>query len=76
MEDSNKASGVAKISFGSLCWLVWLVFLILKCTNVLPPEFTWFWVWFPFWLPFALIGAITLICVVFVVIYGAIVDRD
>ena len=54
-------SSSASISFGSLCWLTWLVFLILKLTNVLPETFTWFWVWFPFWLPFAVAGAFLLL---------------
>ena len=52
--DVVKVNSTATISFGSLCWLTWLVFLILKITAVLPETFTWFWVWFPFWLPIAI----------------------
>ena len=66
----------ATIPFGTLCWITWLVFLILKLTNVLPETFTWFWVWFPFWLPFALFGAIMII-VFIVAFFVALIDsRD
>ncbi len=61
----NKQSiTISTFSFDSLCWITWLVFLILKATNVLPETFTWFWVWFPFWLPFALMGAVFIIGVI------------
>ena len=29
-------------------FVTWLVFLILKCNNVI--TFDWFWVWFPLWI--------------------------
>jgi len=62
MDEHNvRVTSTSTISFGSLCWLTWLVFLILKLTNVLPETFTWFWVWFPFWLPFAVGGAFSVI---------------
>lgn len=74
MSQENVAvSTRATIPFGTLCWITWLVFLILKLTNVLPASFTWFWVWFPFWLPFALFGAVMVIAVIiaiFVAIFG------
>ena len=70
-----RVNSTATISFGSLCWLTWLVFLILKLTNVLPETFTWFWVWFPFWLPFALTGVFLLIGIIFAAIYAGMVDR-
>ena len=59
MED--KAVKVVGITFGDLCWITWLVFLILKCNYILPETFSWFWVWFPFWLPFALAGVLLVI---------------
>ena len=64
------------ISFGTLCWFAWLVFLILKCVNVLPESFTWFWVWFPFWLPFALSGAFFVIAIIACVLYTLISGKD
>lgn len=70
-----KVNSTATISFGSLCWLVWVVFLVLKCIHVLPDEFSWFWVWFPFWLPFALYGAIFIILFIVAFIYAAITER-
>jgi len=70
-ENVVKTGGTSSISFGSLCWITWLVFLILKLTNVLPETFTWFWVWFPFWLPFALFGAIFVIVAIVAFLYIA-----
>ena len=77
MSEQNVAvTSRATIPFGTLCWITWLVFLILKITNVLPETFTWFWVWFPFWLPFALFGAIMII-VFIVAFFVALIDsRD
>lgn len=76
MSEQNVAvTSRATIPFGTLCWITWLVFLILKLTNVLPETFTWFWVWFPFWLPFALFGAILVIVFIiafFVAIFGSV----
>jgi len=71
-----KVNSTASISFGSLCWLTWLVFLILKLTNVLPETFTWFWVWFPFWLPFAIGGVFLLLGVIACLIMAGITRDD
>ena len=59
-DKSDKTVKVATISFGNLCWVVWIVLLILKLTGPLA-DLNWFWVWFPFWLPFALCG----VCLLF-----------
>ena len=50
----------------------WLVFFILKMTNVLPESFSWFWVWFPLWIPFAFSGVVL---IVFFILY-MIFNRD
>lgn len=42
-------------------FVTWLVFFILKLCNVLPVEFTWFWVFFPLWLPIAISSVILII---------------
>lgn len=45
---------------GTVGFITWLVFLILKLSNQNNPDFdwlTWFWVWFPFWLPWAILAA-------------------
>lgn len=68
-EDRIRVTSTSTCSFGSLCWLTWLVFLILKLTNVLPETFTWFWVWFPFWLPFALCGVFLIIASIIAFFY-------
>ena len=72
----DKIVQVASITFGDLCWITWLVFLILKVTNVLPETFTWFWVWFPFWLPFALAGVFLLLGVIACLIMAGITRGD
>ena len=72
MDKQNvRVNGSVTISFGSLCWIAWLVFLILKLTDILPEAFTWFWVWFPFWLPFAVSGVLW----VFGILCALILDR-
>ena len=71
-----KVNSRASIPFGTLCWITWLVFLILKLTSVLPESFTWFWVWFPFWLPFALMGAILVITFIVALIAALIESRN
>ncbi len=77
MEEQNiRVTGTSTISFGSLCWLTWLVFLILKLTNVLPETFTWFWVWFPFWLPFAICGVFLVIALICCLIMAGIAGKD
>ena len=59
--DNSPKTVTASISLESLGFLTWLVFLILKVTNVFPESFTWFWVWFPLWFPIALAFGIFLI---------------
>ena len=77
MQEQNvRVTSTSTISFGSLCWLTWLVFLILKLTNVLPETFGWFWVWFPFWLPFALGGVFLVLGIIACCIMAGIVDKD
>ena len=78
MEEQNvkRVTSASTISFGSLCWLTWLIFLILKSTNILPKTFTWFWVWFPFWLPFAVCGAFLVIALIVSVIIVIVAGKD
>ena len=59
--DNSPKTVTASISLESLGFITWLVFLILKVTNVFPESFTWFWVWFPLWFPIALTLGIYLI---------------
>ena len=55
----NSTSGV---SFGTLCWVVWIVFMILYYGTGTIASWPVFWIWFPFWLPFAVGGAFFIIC--------------
>ena len=70
MNNNSSVTATATISFGSLCWLTWLVFLVLKLTSVLPEEFTWFWVWFPFWFPIALDVLIISIALIIITLFA------
>lgn len=47
---SNQSSG---IGFGTL---LFLVFLVLKLTNVI--DWSWWWVTAPLWIPIVIIGII------------------
>ena len=66
---SNYSEGVttqrinvtASIPFGTLSWIVWIVFMILYYGTGTIAAWPVFWVWFPFWLPFAMFGACLLL---------------
>ena len=69
----TKVSTTLSVPLGTIGFITWLVFLILKLTNN-PDWLTWFWVWFPFWLPWAIFGAELIILLVAVLIITAL-DR-
>ncbi len=56
-----KVSSTGGCSFGTLCWVVWIVFMILYYGTGTIASWPVFWIWFPFWLPFAVCGAFLLI---------------
>ena len=43
----TKVTASLQLPIGTICFITWLVFLILKLTSN-PAWLTWFWVWFPF----------------------------
>ena len=45
------ASGSTTFSLETMGFITFLVFLILKLTNVI--DWSWFWIWFPLWIPIA-----------------------
>ena len=49
-----QVSATVSLPLGTIGFITWLVFLILKVTGSW--DISWFWVWFPFWLPWALFG--------------------
>lgn len=58
MEKYNvRVTSSSGISFGTLSWIVWIVFMILYYGTGTIADWPVFWIWFPFWLPFALAGA-------------------
>lgn len=67
-----KGGGTFGLSLGTLGFITWLVFLILKVTGTW--NISWFWVWFPFWLPWAISGAFLLLALLCAIIIAAI-DR-
>lgn len=79
MDDRNnvRVSANLGLPLGTIGFITWLVFLILKLCNQNNPDFewlTWFWVWFPFWLPWAICGAFLVLALVAALIYSAL-DR-
>lgn len=56
------------VNLGTVGFITWIVFLILKLCNQSNPDFawlTWFWVWFPLWIPWAL--SVTVIGLIIIV---------
>ena len=58
MENNNNTTATVTLSGGTLGFITFIVFLILKLTHTW--EVHWFWVFFPLWLPIA-IGALLVI---------------
>lgn len=71
-EDRNqvKVNTTVSIPFGTISWIVWIVFMILYY-GVKVDWLTPFWVWFPFWLPFAVAGAFLVIALICALIIAA-----
>lgn len=59
MSKSNNSGGLAALTF--------LVFLVLKLTNVI--DWSWWWVTLPLWGGIALFGVITLVTLIWVAIF-------
>ena len=71
-ENDIKISIAPTLSLGTIGFITWVVFLVLKLCNENNPDFTWltwFWVWFPLWLPLAIAGACVLLVTMGVLIY-------
>lgn len=71
-DDRNqvKVNTTVSIPFGTISWIVWIVFMILYY-GVKVDWLTPFWVWFPFWLPFALAGAAFVLVFIIAIILAA-----
>jgi len=52
MKQNNNSSSSLSLSLGTLGFITFIVFLILKLTKVI--DWNWFWVFFPLWLPIAI----------------------
>ncbi len=63
-----KNGGSFGLSLGTMGFITFIVFLILKLTGTWQ-EISWFWVWFPLWIPWAAtLGLILLIIPIAVII--------
>ena len=63
--ESSKVNVSVSMPFGTVSWLVWVVFMILYYGTGTIANWPVFWIWFPFWLPFAMLGlglVLTLAC--------------
>ena len=72
-ENNTTAVRSGGLSLGTIGFITWLVFLILKVTGNW--DISWFWVWFPFWLPWAIVGAFLVIALICALIAAAIDNR-
>lgn len=67
-EQEGTARGLTlNLSLGTCGFVCFIVFLILKLTNVI--DWSWFWIWFPLWLPIAIGAAIFVIMFLLVLIF-------
>ena len=66
----NVANG---FSLGSLGFILFLVFMILKLTGVI--DWSWFYVTLPLWIPAALYTFIVAVLLIITVIAGKIEER-
>ena len=74
MENYNvRVNSTSGISFGTLSWIVWVVFMILYYGTSTIADWPVFWIWFPFWLPFAILGT-ELVIILVVIAITAILD--
>lgn len=63
-----KSGGSFGLSLGTMGFITFIVFLILKLTGTWP-EISWFWVWFPLWIPWAIaVGLFLLILPIVIII--------
>ena len=72
MIDRDEGNGMRAVTVGSglsltsIGFVVWIVFISLKCSGAW--DVPWFWVWFPLWLPWAIEGGLfvllVLICLI------------
>lgn len=75
MSENNNTSAVRNItlSFESMGFITFIVFLILKLTNVI--NWSWFWVIFPLWIPLA-VGLLFLGIIFLIVFLVAAFSKD
>lgn len=74
MDDSKETIISTGLSLECVGFIVWLIFLILKCTNNI--TFDWFWVWFPLWIIPAIDIVIFIIIVLVFLIIGVFVKNE
>ena len=72
MQETNHVqnNGIFTVSFETMGFITWIIFLILKVTGTW--DIPWFWVWFPLWIPLAVGAAIFLLIIVAVLVVIAI----
>ena len=61
------------LGLGTMGFITWLVFLILKVTGVW--AISWFWVFFPLWIPWAIAGGIFVLVLIIAIIVACVQAR-
>ena len=68
MANENQNSSGFSIGLGGLCFITFIVFLILKLTNVI--AWSWWWVTAPLWItPAIVLAIIFLLILIFLLIF-------
>ena len=67
------ASSNTTLSLETMGFITFIVFLVLKLTNVI--DWDWFWIWFPLWIPIAFGLGVFVIIVIIAFIVALIANR-
>lgn len=54
----NRSNGTKQVN--SICWILFIVFLILKLTGEI--TWSWWWVTAPLWIPFSISIVVIIVC--------------
>lgn len=70
VEHTHTGAVRSGLGLGTMGFITWLVFLILKVTGTW--AISWFWVFFPLWIPWAIAGAIFVLVLIVAVIIACV----
>ena len=74
-ENTGAISATLTVPFGTLSWVVWIVFMILYYGTGTISDWPVFWIWFPLWLPVAAFCALMVFALICALILSSASDR-